>query len=97
MLNIPAPLGTIPWIATIFAFLPRAKAAEGLFSFARERVKERLPLGQTVKDIFSYLLVEDRPSKKKYTEPELVLESLMLSIAGEYRIKGVVILPIFRQ
>jgi cytochrome P450 family 628 len=52
--------------------------AEGLFRFARERVKERLPLGQSVKDVFSYLLVEDRVSKK-YTEPELVVKSLMLS------------------
>jgi len=71
-------VSTIPWIGTIFAYLPRHEMAEGLFRFARERVKERLPLGQSVKDVFSYLLVEDRVSKK-YTEPELVVKSLMLS------------------
>ncbi|KAF2802071.1 cytochrome P450 [Mytilinidion resinicola] len=75
-------ISTIPWIATTFAYIPRNKAAEGLFTFAKERVKERLPLGQTVKDVFSYLLVEDRVTKKKYSEPELVVESLMLSIGG---------------
>lgn len=77
-------ISTIPWIATIFAWLPKHKDAEGLFTFARERVKERLPHGQNVEDIFSNLLVEDRVTKKKYTEPELVVESLMLSIGGEY-------------
>jgi cytochrome P450 len=77
-------LSTIPWIATLFAYIPRNKAAEGLFTFAKERVKERLPLGQSVKDVFSYLLAEDRVTKKKYTEPDLVVESLMLSIGGEW-------------
>ena len=76
-------VSTIPWIGTIFAWIPRHKMAENLFTFAKERVKERLPLGESVKDIFSYLLVEDRVTKKKYTEPELVVESLMLSIGGE--------------
>jgi hypothetical protein len=85
-------VSTIPWIATIFAYLPRREMAGGLFRFARESVKERLPLGQSVKDVFSYLLVEGRVSKKKYTEPELVVESLMLSIGGEYNISmGLVI------
>ena len=73
---------TIPWCSTLFAWMPKTKSAEGLFTFARERVAERLPLGKGPPDIFSTLLVEDRVSRRKYNDLELILESLMLSIGG---------------
>jgi len=75
---------SIPWCGSIFAWLPRDKSAEGLFTFAKDRVKERLPLGKSVDDIFSYLLNPDRVTKKSYTERHLILESLMLTIGGLY-------------
>ncbi|KAI9743076.1 MAG: hypothetical protein M1818_003371 [Claussenomyces sp. TS43310] len=75
-----ALISTIPWCSSLFAWLPKSEAAEGLFTFATERVKERLPLGDSPPDVFSTLLAEDRVTKKRYIEPELVLESLMLSI-----------------
>jgi cytochrome P450 len=73
---------TIPWCGTMFAWLPRDKSAEALFTFAKDRVAERLPLGTIIPDIFSSLLVSDRSTKKKYSEKYLILESLMLSIGG---------------
>lgn len=71
-----------PWCATLFAWLPKSPAAEALFTFAKDRVKERMPLGQAPTDIFSKLLEDDRVSKKKHDDLELILESLMLSIGG---------------
>ncbi|KAF2802338.1 cytochrome P450 [Mytilinidion resinicola] len=73
---------TIPWCSTLFAWFPKDPKAEGLFTFAKERVKQRLPLGTTRDDIFTHLLREDRVSKKKYSDLELILESLMLTIGG---------------
>jgi len=77
-----AQVCTIPWCSTLFAWLPKDPKAEGLFTFAKERVKERLPLGTSRDDVFTHLLREDRVSKKKYNELELILESLMLTIGG---------------
>jgi hypothetical protein len=73
---------TIPWIASIFPWLPKLEAVEKLYRFARERVMVRLPLGQTPTDIFSYLLREDRVSKRKYTQKELDIECVALVIGG---------------
>ena len=36
---------TIPWIASLFPWLPKLEAVEKLYRFARERVAVRLPLG----------------------------------------------------
>ncbi|OCK75223.1 cytochrome P450, partial [Lepidopterella palustris CBS 459.81] len=73
---------TIPWCATLFAWLPKAKLAEDLFTFAKERVKERLPLGKSRADIFTHLLAEDRVSKKKYNNLELILETFLTVLIG---------------
>jgi len=66
----------------LIAWLPKDKDAEGLFKFAKERVRKRLPEGRSRTDVFSHLLVEDRVTKKKYSNLELILESLMLTIGG---------------
>lgn len=73
---------TIPWCGTIFSWLPKSEAAEGLFSFAKQRVQSRLPLGQSRTDVFSHFLNEDRITKKKYTEKELELEAINLTLGG---------------
>lgn len=42
----------------------------------------RLPLGKTPTDIFSYLLKEDRVTKRKYTQKEPNIECVALVIGG---------------
>jgi hypothetical protein len=73
---------TIPWIASISPWLPKLEAVENLYRFAGERVAVRLPLGSTPTDIFSYLLREDRVTKRKYTQKELNIECVTLVIGG---------------
>jgi len=73
---------TIPWIAAIFPYLPKPKAVEGLYQFARDRVSERLPRGTDAPDIFSHLLQEDRVTKNKYSRKELDVECVALVIGG---------------
>jgi hypothetical protein len=72
----------IPWIASIFPWLPKPGVVEKPYRLVRERVMVGLPLGQTLTDIFSYLLREDRVSKRKYTQRELDIECVALVIRG---------------
>ncbi|OCK79910.1 cytochrome P450 [Lepidopterella palustris CBS 459.81] len=80
--NFNSLICTIPWCSTVFAYLPKAKGAEALFRFAAEQVKSRLPLGTSRKDAFSYLLGEDRVTRRSYNKQQIVLEALNLIIGG---------------
>ncbi|OCK85373.1 cytochrome P450 [Lepidopterella palustris CBS 459.81] len=73
---------TIPWIASIFPWLPKLEAVESLYRFARKRVIDRLPFGEKPTDVFSYLLREDRVTKQKYTQKQLDVECVALIIGG---------------
>jgi len=74
---------SIPWIAAVFPYLPKPKAFERLYQFARDRVSERLPLGTGPSDIFSHFLREDRVTKKKYKRKDLDVECVSLIIGGQ--------------
>jgi len=77
-----ALIGTIPWIVSFFPWLPKLEGVEKLFRFTKERVTARIPLGDIPTDIFSYLLREDRVTKRKYTQMELNRECVSLVIGG---------------
>jgi hypothetical protein len=80
-----AMVSTIPWSSALFGLLPKNKDSNMLYDFSVENLNKRMAKGQSRKDVFSYLLAEDKETKIKYNRKELIYESRLVIVGGKTR------------
>jgi cytochrome P450 len=75
-------LGAIPWLTSLVDKMPASGDIKEVERFSRQCFDRRQAKSSSRKDIFYYLLGEDKESGSKLNEPELVIESRTAIVGG---------------
>ncbi|GAB7356545.1 hypothetical protein MBLNU459_g7285t2 [Dothideomycetes sp. NU459] len=75
-------LSAIPWLTTLVNILPASSDSKKFDQFSKDCFTKRRAQGPSRKDIFYYLLGEDKETGSRLSELELVLDSRTAIIGG---------------
>jgi cytochrome P450 len=75
-------LSAVPWITSLMNLLPAGADIKEFEKIASDMVNKRRAKGSTRKDIFYYLLGEDKETGSRLNERELVMDSRTAIVGG---------------
>lgn len=81
-MNTLSIVSAIPWITTLLNVLPASAEIKEFEEISRQQFRKRRSKGSSRKDVFYYLLGEDKETGSKLTEPELVLDARTAIVGG---------------
>lgn len=80
--KILSVLGAIPWLTSLISMLPVSGDMKEVEKFSKDCYNRRRARGSSRKDIFHYLLGEDKEAGTRLNEAELVIESRTAIVGG---------------
>jgi cytochrome P450 len=81
-MNILSVLSAVPWLTTLLDVLPASGDIKEFEQISRDCFQRRRTKGSARKDVFYYLLGEDKETGSKLTELELVMDSRTAIVGG---------------
>lgn len=81
-MNLLSVISAIPWVTTLLDILPASGDIKEFEQISRDCLERRRVKGSARKDIFYYLLGEDKETGSKLTEIELVLDARTAIVGG---------------
>ncbi|KAJ4371634.1 hypothetical protein N0V83_004854, partial [Neocucurbitaria cava] len=75
-------MSAVPWITSLLELLPATGDLKEFENIARDLMDKRRAKGSSRKDIFYYLLGEDKETGSRLNERELVMDSRTAIVAG---------------